>query len=567
MKLNKFASFFFQNLNLGTLFKIFANFILIFFLIFVEILFLSNFALLLDLDFTLNQSILEIFTIIQKNLFFFKNLSQTEFLLFMLIILLLLRNFLTLFHTYFQWKVIFDYAVFNSNKLLNGYINKSYLDFIKKDSSVYVKNIIRDIEYVFVGIFGLLISIIADTIYVLSICIFSLNFFELNINYKILIILGVFIFFINLLLSYSKNLGKIRAEKEQDAFKYIGDILLIFKHLKLKKNYQFIFQKFNNTFKTFFNTRAKHGVVNLIPKFLLEILFLLLFYLIFLDQNLDIKDFLIKLSPFILAILRLVPIFAKIAGQISQIIYNAKSIHFIKDDLVLGSNLKLKKNIKKINLIESIQLSKINFSYLRKNSNKFKIIDHFDYKFRKGKIYGIFGPSGQGKSTLLDIISGLIKPNSGKLYVNKKQINYDEISKSINIGYAFQNNVILNENVLSNISLKFDHDQKEINKIKSYLNLFNLNKFNNKKYLVNNSMSNIKNISGGEIQRFNIIRALYSNPDLILLDEPSSALDILNEKKVFNYLRKIKKEKIIIVTTHKQNLKKYFDKIIYFDQL
>ena len=337
--------------------------------------------------------------------------------------------------------------------------------------------------------------------------------------------------------------------------------------MKLKKNYRFIFQKFKNTFQIFFNTRAKHGVVNLVPKFLLEILFLFLFFLIFLDQDLNIKDFLIVLSPFILALFRLLPIFAKIAGQISQVIYNARSIHFIKDDLVSGSNLKFIKSIKKINLIESIQLSKINFSYLRKNSNNFKIINDFNYKFRKGKIYGIFGPSGQGKSTLLDIISGLIKPDSGKLYINKKQINYNEISRSLNIGYAFQNNVILNENVLSNISLKFDHNQKEIDKIKYFLNIFNLKKFNNKKYLVNNSLSKIKNISGGEIQRFNIIRSLYSDPNLILLDEPSSALDINNEKRVFNYLSKIKKEKIIIVTTHKHNLKRYFDKIIYFDQL
>lgn len=567
MKLNNFASFFFQNLNFETLLKIFLNFILIFFLIFIEIIFLSNFALLLGLDFSFKQNILEIFSILQKNVSFFKNLNQSEYLLFSLIIFLFLRNFLTLFHTYFQWKLIFDYAVLNSNKLLNGYINKSYLDFIKKDNSVYVKNIIRDIEYVFVGIFGLLISILADIIYVLSICIFSFNFLELNINYKILILLGIFTFFINLLLNYSKKLGKLRAEKEQDAFKYIGDILLIFKHLKLKKNYRFIFQKFKNTFQIFFNTRAKHGVVNLVPKFLLEILFLFLFFLIFLDQDLNIKDFLIVLSPFILALFRLLPIFAKIAGQISQVIYNARSIHFIKDDLVSGSNLKFNKSIKKINLIESIQLSKINFSYLRKNSSNFKIINDFNYKFRKGKIYGIFGPSGQGKSTLLDIISGLIRPDSGKLYINKKQINYNEISRSLNIGYAFQNNVILNENVLSNISLKFDHNQKEIDKIKSFLDIFNLKKFNNKKYLVNNSMSNIKNISGGEIQRFNIIRALYSDPNLILLDEPSSALDVNNEKRVFNYLSKIKKEKIIIVTTHKNNLKKYFDKIIYFDQL
>ena len=101
-----------------------------------------------------------------------------------------------------------------------------------------------------------------------------------------------------------------------------------------------------------------------------------------------------------------------------------------------------------------------------------------------------------------------------------------------------------------------------IDKLKFYLNLFNLKKFTKDKFFTNSINSSIKNMSGGEKQRIGIIRALLYEPDVILLDEPTSSLDKINEKKVYEYLRKIKKNKIIVITSHKNENKKYFDKVI-----
>ena len=92
---------------------------------------------------------------------------------------------------------------------------------------------------------------------------------------------------------------------------------------------------------------------------------------------------------------------------------------------------------------------------------------------------------------------------------------------------------------------------------------FNLKKFNIKKFFKNQKISSLKNMSGGEIQRISIIRSIIDDPSLILLDEPTSSLDQKNEKKIFEHLLKIKKNKIIIVTTHKKETKKYFDEVIY----
>ena len=113
-----------------------------------------------------------------------------------------------------------------------------------------------------------------------------------------------------------------------------------------------------------------------------------------------------------------------------------------------------------------------------------------------------------------------------------------------------------------NSTLKYENSLNDQIKLKKYLKKLNLNKFTNKKYFLINSTKTISNMSGGEKQRIGFIRSLINGPDLILLDEPTSALDKKNEKKILDFLISIKKDKIIIVVSHKDDQKKYFDEII-----
>jgi ABC-type lipoprotein export system ATPase subunit len=122
----------------------------------------------------------------------------------------------------------------------------------------------------------------------------------------------------------------------------------------------------------------------------------------------------------------------------------------------------------------------------------------------------------------------------------------------------------MDDNLISNLTLNlnFKNNQEDISRISFFLKKFKLNKFINSSFLKNESILSIKKLSGGEIQRISFIRTIFNNPDIILLDEPTAALDQLNEKNLFNYLNSIKKNKIIIVTSHKKELIKYFDRII-----
>ena len=125
--------------------------------------------------------------------------------------------------------------------------------------------------------------------------------------------------------------------------------------------------------------------------------------------------------------------------------------------------------------------------------------------------------------------------------------------------------LIIDENIMINSTLRFSHSSEEIDKIKFYLKKFNLNKFLNHKFFDENSSQSIKNMSGGEKQRIAFIRSIINNPDLLILDEPVSSLDKRNSETIFEFLKVYKKNRIIIVTSHKDSEKKYFDKIFYLN--
>lgn len=554
--------FFFKEIDKIVWFKAFVNYFLIFGLILSELLFLSNFFILINGQ----DNIIENNTlIVQLNYFInnsFENFTSSEGLLILLIFFLILKNILNLYQNYFQFNFIYNLAVIKASKLLKVYLFKNYQDFTKKDLSVYIKQITRDIEHVFVGIFGLLISTFGDLIYLISLLIFSFSIVNINIDLTIIFLLFIFGFFINFLFSISKKLGETRGRTEQNTFKFLSDILRIFKELKVKDKSETFINRFSLTYNTYYNTRIKQGIVNLTPKSTLELMILIFFYLIFVKSNMTIESFIIKYSVFALAILRLLPVVARLTGNFSQIIYNLKSIEYIKNDIESFKD-KITKNRNKINIINSLLIKNIKHSYFNKKEKEFTFIfNNFNYQFIKGNIYGIYGPSGSGKTTLLNILSGLTKPKKGTVYINKKKIDFHDIYKKVNLGLASQENIILDENIIVNSTLDFKINLKNKRKLKELILYFNLKKFTNNKFFENKNLASIKNMSGGEMQRINFIRAIIDDPQLLILDEPTSSLDLKNEKKLLTYLNKIKKNKIIILSSHKLSQKKYFDKII-----
>ena len=197
-----------------------------------------------------------------------------------------------------------------------------------------------------------------------------------------------------------------------------------------------------------------------------------------------------------------------------------------------------------------ISLKKISKSF--SNNKKVHVLNKITFSFVKGKIYSIMGPSGSGKSTLLNILSMIDKPTSGSLLIDNKIIDFNKTvdndkvrSKKIGIIYQ-QNNLLPDFTALENVylaSLALKDDKKE--------SIQRSKKIISKMGLSSREHHYPSELSGGEMQRIAIGRALINEPEIILADEPTGSLDQTTAKDVFNILYNLKdKNRLIIYATH-----------------
>ena len=216
-------------------------------------------------------------------------------------------------------------------------------------------------------------------------------------------------------------------------------------------------------------------------------------------------------------------------------------------------------NEKKI--LQSIELKDLSFYYKKDNP----ILTDINLKLEKNNIIGIIGESGAGKTTLVDIISGIISPKYGSIYVNEKIISKNLSFELRNmIGYVTQSNFFFDNTIKENIIFGKENDKlKENELLQEVIKKAQLSDFiESLENGINTKIGQAAvRLSGGQKQRISIARSLYREPRLLILDEATNALDIKNEKKVFDIINSIKKDMIVIVVSHNIDIEKYCDKV------
>ena len=258
--------------------------------------------------------------------------------------------------------------------------------------------------------------------------------------------------------------------------------------------------------------------------------------------------------------------FVRMASKFGQIIREKASLEaalasLMELNLINKSNKKLlirNGNKELLNYNEKIEFKNVHYYYDKSNL----VLKNLTLSFENKKITGITGESGSGKSTIIDLIMGFDFPSEGQIKIsniNIKDLNINQYRKKI--GYVSQDAVLFNTSILKNI-LWTNPNAKKIdveNLIKSSKAFDFIFKLPNKL----NTLVGDRGISlsGGQIQRISLLRALIKNPEVLVLDEGTSALDNKNEKHIIALLNKLKKTKLIILVAHNLTTLKHVDKL------
>ena len=326
-------------------------------------------------------------------------------------------------------------------------------------------------------------------------------------------------------------------------------------------------EKKNFAFLDFFNSQhaiskldAKVSTLQRVPFSLFEIMGLFgLMITIFYLKHLNYSSVqIIAICTFFAAIsYRVIPSLNKILFYYYQIKYTSPVLQSLVKELELKSFIEFHQE--KIIFKKIISLENVFFEY----GNKKIILNNINLEIKKNTTIGIMGKSGSGKTTLLDIISGLLFPTSGTYKIDGIPIsNYDLARKVQNIiSYASQKATILNASLKNNVCFGIENSLIDEKKYKKALDISMLREF------AESGIGDIplsdhgKNISGGQLQRIGIARAIYFDKEIMIFDESTSSLDVETEGKIINNIKNLNDEKTIIIISHRIENLKHCEKI------
>ena len=453
------------------------------------------------------------------------------------------------------------------NKLFKNYLFSPYELHIDRQSSNLLKNIIQETSKVGNTILSsaYLISSTATILMILAL-MFLIDPLISLASLLIFFLTNLFVFFNTRKLI--TKIGENRYDFNEKRIEFYSTGINNIKDIKVNEQENIFInltKKFN---EKYFNSEKKIDIINVLPILITEFVFIIgviiiLHYINLLSQN-GINDFIPKLSVFVAASIKLIPSVNKAAIMINKIKYNFKAVNSIKFDLNLPLAKKATDKAKNLKLEEEIVIKDLNFKF---NNGK-QILDNVNLIIKKNTAICLYGPSGIGKSTLLDLMLGIIKPQSGDIYCDNHSIYESLGSWRKLVGFVPQNINIFEDTLERNITQNFRDEDVNKEKINEIIKLADLENFVNK--LINNSKTIIrekgKNISGGQKQRIGIARALAKKPKILILDEPTTGLDLDSKKKIYSTLSKLKKNMTIIIVSHDLKDINFCDHFYSFDE-
>lgn len=515
----------------------------------------------------LTDNINETFPFLTSFFLYFNQPSKNELLFYfslLFILFFVIKNVYLIYLSFLKSVASVNLEKNLSSKLFEFYLDRNFYNNINISSSILIRNLVGETNSVATAYINF-INLTSDLLLFLILSILLIYASPTGALLSILILSSSGYLIFKLTSKKINNLSYSAQKYEGVRLRYAREILNnrvdILIYSKKKYFYKIFFENLINLL----NIQKIVAILVSFPRLLFELVgiicILLLIYSLIIF-NATPEEIIITLSLFASAAFKILPSINRIttfsqkinlaSANITNIYSEIKNYYISKNKFVNHDIILFQKNI-----------SFENISFFYNSSNK--ILNSYNYVFQSGKCYGLYGKSGSGKSTFFKLLMNLIEPNSGIILVDGINISNQSKWKE-NFSYISQTTFFLEDTIEKNIA--FGTPEKDIDNdlmidvveksgLKEFVDGL---QFGIKTKLIENA----ENLSGGQKQRIAIARALYKKPKILIMDEPTSSVDVKNKKLILDTINSLKKKQTIFISSHIKEDLYICDEIIYF---
>ena len=509
--------------------------------------------------------------------------SPKDFLFFFALFFLCILFISNLIHMVTIWIVSINSIKMGTtlgNRLFSFYLNQKWLFHVKSNSAQLINKIAQESDRITLGIIqpAMLINAkLAVSVFLIVAMIIYNPFVALIVG----LILGIsyVIIFLYVKNSVMRN-GKIVSSTQEARYKLMSEGFGGIKEVLISGRQNFFTFNFKKNSNQWADAVGKNQAIGQLPRYIVELITfsIIVGFVIYLTSKGEENNFRTLfpvLSIYALGGLKLLPAFQSIFVYLTAIKANINAYENIKENLIEAKNQDLKPRIKdfkksiEMNLNNELVFKNVNFKYLHdKKKDSFNLVN-LNFSIKKNETIGIVGRSGSGKSTIIDLIAGLILPDKGEILIDKKKVTEDnKFFWQKNISLVSQSIYLADSSIKENIAFGIPYNEIDNKKINETIEKSQISDFINQ---LPNGMDTIigergVQLSGGQRQRIGIARSLYYQSNLIIFDEATSSLDGLTEEAVIKSINNIQNIKTVVIVAHRLASVKNCHRIYFIDK-
>ena len=491
--------------------------------------------------------------------------SVTQFTIVMMLALIaafVLKNLFLFLQNVVQLRFVYTNQFATSRKMMINFMNRPYEYYLNADTAVIQRSITSDVNNMY-GLILSLLQLISEAV-VFS-CLVAVL---LIVDAMMIMIIAVLLLAVLLIIKIVIKPIMVKAGQEnQDfysgLFKWIEQSVMGIKEIKIANKEQYFINEYAKCGFGYVNAVQKYNLYNSTPRLLIEtvcIAGLVIYMLIVMLNGASVTEMMPQLTVFGLAAMRLIPSANRINNHLTSISYFEPFFMGVSDNLqedIHDNNVVYDveayahaKEVVKMDVQKEIALTDITYKY---PNSEAMIFDHADMNIPIGSAVGIVGSSGSGKTTIVDVMLGLLQLQTGAILADgvDVQTNYEGWLK--NIGYIPQTIFMIDSTIRKNVAFGVADEDIDDNRVWEVLKEAQLDEF--VRSLPEGLDTGIGErgirISGGQRQRIGIARALYEDPEVLVLDEATSALDNDTEAAIMESINRLHGKKTLVIIAHR----------------